>query len=256
MTTAPTAPSAPTAHLSARGLSKSYTLNGQRVPVLDDATLELTPGRITALVGHSGSGKTTLLQIAGLLLPPDRGSVRIDGQDAWSLSDRARTGLRRSALGFVFHSFNLLPQHTALRNAALPWAGAPADGRRRAVELLDRVGLADRTGHRPGELSAGEQQRVALARALINNPGTVLADEPTGNLDTASERRMLALLREVADEGRSVLLVTHSAAVAAVADEVLTMTDRAPRRTRSARRAQPARPPKSAGRSARKGTAR
>ncbi|MCW2643288.1 MAG: putative oligopeptide transporter, ATP-binding protein, partial [Dactylosporangium sp.] len=173
---------------------------------------------------RSGSGKTTLLQIVGLLMPPDSGSVLIDGRDAWGLSDNDRTELRRSSLGFVFQAFNLLPQHTALRNVTLPHRGSARTGTAKARELLERVGLAARAIHRPNELSAGEQQRVALARALINDPLNVLADEPTGNLDAANERVMLTLFREIADEGRAVLLVTHSEAVAASADTVLRMS--------------------------------
>ncbi|MFG2559568.1 ABC transporter ATP-binding protein [Streptomyces sp. NPDC048496] len=213
----------PPVTLSVQSVRKSYVLRGQRVDVLDNAALELPAGRITALIGRSGSGKTTLLQIMGLLLPPDSGTVLVDGCDAWSLPERERTRLRRSSLGFVFQAFNLLPQHSALRNAALPYLGSTKAGAQQARDLLERVGLADRAEHHPSELSAGEQQRVALARALVNNPGTVLADEPTGNLDADSEQRMLELFRQVADEGRAVLLVTHSATVASYADSVLRM---------------------------------
>ncbi|MDW6062123.1 ABC transporter ATP-binding protein [Streptomyces sp. FXJ1.4098] len=209
----------------ARAVHKSFALRDHRVDVLRGADLCPAPGRITALVGHSGSGKTTLLQILGLLLPPDSGSVRIEERDAWQLSDNERADLRRRRIGFVFQTANLLPQHSALRNVALPRPGDAHHARRAARELLDRVGLAGRADHRPGELSAGEQQRVALARALVNGAGTVLADEPTGNLDADNERRMLRLFRETADEGRAVLLVTHSPAVADVADTVLSVTD-------------------------------
>jgi ABC-type lipoprotein export system ATPase subunit len=141
------------------------------------------------------------------------------------LNDGRRAALRRSQLGFVFQSFNLLPQHTALRNVAIPHLGSAREGVAKARRLLQRVGLADRAGHRPGELSAGEQQRVALARALINDPPVLLADEPTGNLDADSEAGILGLFREVADEGRAVLLVTHSSAVASSADTTLRMAD-------------------------------
>ncbi|KAK1181414.1 ABC transporter ATP-binding protein [Streptomyces sp. NBS 14/10] len=209
----------------ARAVHKSFALRDHRVDVLRGADLCPASGRITALIGHSGSGKTTLLQILGLLLPPDSGSVRIEERDAWQLSDNERADLRRRRIGFVFQTANLLPQHSALRNVALPHPGDAHHARRAARELLDRVGLARRADHRPGELSAGEQQRVALARALVNGAGTVLADEPTGNLDADNERRMLRLFRETADEGRAVLLVTHSPAVADVADTVLSVTD-------------------------------
>ncbi|MFE1951954.1 ABC transporter ATP-binding protein [Streptomyces sp. NPDC059524] len=215
--------------LRAEGVSKSYSLRGRRVDVLRDADLAVEGGKVTALVGHSGSGKTTLLHILGLLTPPDRGRVVVDGAagpggagpvDTTGMSDRALADLRRSRLGFVFQSYNLLPQHSALRNVALPFRGRLADGERRARDLLARVGLADRAHHLPSELSGGEQQRVALARALINDPPVILADEPTGNLDTDSEELLLGLFRELADEGRAVLLVTHNPAVAEAADRV------------------------------------
>jgi ABC-type lipoprotein export system ATPase subunit len=215
--------------MEARAVRKSFALRGREIAVLQDTDLCLSAGQITALVGRSGSGKTTLLQIIGLLMPPDSGSVLVGGRDAWTLNDNERADLRRSSLGFVFQAFNLLPQHSALRNVALPYRGSARAGTVRALDLLQRVGLAERATHRPNELSAGEQQRVALARALINDPETVLADEPTGNLDAVNEKAMLALFREIADEGRAVLLVTHSEAVAASADVVLHMFDGAVR---------------------------
>ncbi|MFD7668988.1 ABC transporter ATP-binding protein [Streptomyces sp. NPDC059788] len=212
--------------LRADGVGKSYTLRGRRVDVLNDVSLAVSGGEVTALVGHSGSGKTTLLHILGLLTPPDGGRVFVgsaDGRnpvDTSGLSDGELADLRRSRLGFVFQSYNLLPQHSALLNVALPHLGSRGAGERRARELLARVGLADRADHLPSELSGGEQQRVALARALINDPPVVLADEPTGNLDTDSEDVLLALFRELADEGRAVLLVTHNPTVSESADVV------------------------------------
>jgi ABC-type lipoprotein export system ATPase subunit len=211
--------------LEVRDVHKAYALRGERVDVLRGARLSAPAGRVTALVGRSGSGKTTLLQIAGLLAVPDRGSVLVDGEDVGALSDNKRADVRRSSVGFVFQSFNLLPQHTAERNVALAYLGNGRDGADRARQLLERVGLAGRAGHRPGELSAGEQQRVAVARALVNDPSVVLADEPTGNLDETSEASVLALFRQIADEGRAVLLVTHSEAVCRSADVVLRMSD-------------------------------
>lgn len=212
--------------LRAEGVGKSYSLRGRRVDVLRDIDLAVRGGEVTALVGHSGSGKTTLLHILGLLTPPDRGKVSVGGGDGAEpvdtsgLSDAALADVRRSRLGFVFQSYNLLPQHSALRNVVLPFSGRRAEGEERARALLARVGLAERAGHLPGELSGGEQQRVALARALINDPPVILADEPTGNLDTESEDVLLKLFRELADEGRAVLLVTHNPAVSAAADVV------------------------------------
>ncbi|MEU7054473.1 ABC transporter ATP-binding protein [Streptomyces sp. NPDC046197] len=212
--------------LRAEGVGKSYTLRGRRVDVLHGVDLAVRGGEVTALVGHSGSGKTTLLHILGLLTPPDSGRVLLEGTDGTGpvdtsgLSDGALADLRRSRLGFVFQSYNLLPQHSALRNVVLPFTGRRGEGEERARGLLERVGLADRADHLPGELSGGEQQRVALARALVNDPPVVLADEPTGNLDTDSEEVLLGLFRELAGEGRAVLLVTHNPAVSDAADVV------------------------------------
>jgi putative ABC transport system ATP-binding protein len=210
--------------LRAEGVGKSYTLRGRRVDVLRGVDLAVRGSEVTALVGHSGSGKTTLLHILGLLTPPDSGRVFVEGTDGTGpvdtseLSDGALADLRRSSLGFVFQSYNLLPQHSALRNVVLPFLGRRGEGAARARALLGRVGLAERADHLPSELSGGEQQRVALARALINDPPVVLADEPTGNLDTESEEVLLGLFRELADEGRAVLLVTHNPTVSDAAD--------------------------------------
>lgn len=206
--------------LTADGVGKSYTRRGRRVDVLEGVDLAVEPGRVTALVGHSGSGKSTLLHILGLLTKPDTGRVVLEGHDTGGLRDDALADLRRRRLGFVFQSYNLLPQHSALRNVLLPYTGRRAAGEARARSLLERVGLADRCDHRPGELSGGEQQRVALARALVNDPPLLLADEPTGNLDPESEAVLLELFRELAHDGRGVLVVTHDQAVADAADVV------------------------------------
>ncbi|MFF3845992.1 ABC transporter ATP-binding protein [Streptomyces sp. NPDC002328] len=206
--------------LRAEAVGKSYSLKGERIDVLRDVDLTVRAGEITALVGRSGSGKTTLLHILGLLAAPDRGRVLVGEADMSGLGDGALADVRRRRIGFVFQAYSLLPQHSALRNVLLPHAGPRARGEERARGLLDRVGLAGRARHAPGELSGGEQQRVALARALINDPPVVLADEPTGNLDEAAERVLLGLFRELADEGRAVVLVTHDPAVSDAADVV------------------------------------
>ncbi|MFF3739939.1 ABC transporter ATP-binding protein [Streptomyces sp. NPDC002566] len=220
--------------LRAEAVRKSYVRNrshppgGQRVDVLKDVDLTVRAGEISALVGPSGAGKTTLLHILGLLTVPDSGRVFVEGTDMTGLGDRALADVRRRRIGFVFQAYNLLPQHSALRNVLLPHAGPRARGEERARRLLERVGLDGRARHLPGELSGGEQQRVALARALINDPPLVLADEPTGNLDEAAERLLLDLFRELADEGRAVVLVTHNPVVSGAADTVHRLDSGAP----------------------------
>ncbi|MEU9111962.1 ABC transporter ATP-binding protein/permease [Streptomyces sp. NPDC048483] len=200
-------------------MRKSYAPRGRRVDFLRGVDVPVQAGEVTALVGHSGSGKSTPMHLLGLLAEPDAGQVFVDGEDTSGLGDGRRADLRRARIGFVFQSYNLLPQHSALRNVALPYAGRAREGAARAQELLGRVGLAERAGHRPGEPSGGEQLgvprrrwgRVAPARALVNDPKVILADEPTGNLDTESEKLLLGLFRELTDDGRAVLLVTRTA---------------------------------------------
>jgi putative ABC transport system ATP-binding protein len=211
--------------LRAEAVGKSYSLRGRRVDVLQGADLAVERGRITALMGRSGSGKSTLLHVLGLLTPPDSGRVTVGGQDVTGLRDAALADLRRQRIGFVFQSYNLLPQHSALRNVVLPARQPRAAALERGRALLERVGLGDRADHRPGELSGGEQQRVALARALVNDPPVILADEPTGNLDETSERLLLGLFTELADEGKAVLIVTHNQTVADIAHEIRQMSD-------------------------------
>jgi putative ABC transport system ATP-binding protein len=212
-----------TSTVIAAGLCKAYTTAGSRVEVLRDVSVELSAGQLTALVGRSGSGKSSLLNVLGALTPPDSGSVQINGVDLVGLGSAAAARLRGEQIGFVFQAFNLLPHLTAAQNVALPYRRGVHAGATAAKGLLGRLGLAERAGHRPGELSAGEQQRVALARALINDPAVILADEPTGNLDRETEQQLLGLFREIAAEGRTVLIVTHNDGVAEAADRVLRM---------------------------------
>jgi putative ABC transport system ATP-binding protein len=212
-----------TSTVIAAGLCKAYTTAGSRVEVLRDVSVELLAGQLTALVGRSGSGKSSLLNVLGALTPPDSGSVQINGVDLVGLGSAAAARLRGEQIGFVFQAFNLLPHLTAAQNVALPYRRGVHAGATAAKGLLGRLGLAERAGHRPGELSAGEQQRVALARALINDPAVILADEPTGNLDRETEQQLLGLFREIAAEGRTVLIVTHNDGVAEAADRVLRM---------------------------------
>jgi putative ABC transport system ATP-binding protein len=202
---------------------------GAAVHAVDGVDLQIGRGEFVSVVGASGSGKTTLLQLLGTLDRPSSGTLLFEGRDLSRLSDTELADLRQKTLGFIFQQFNLIPTLTAGQNveAALAPSGMPAVARReRAQGLLERVGLADRIGHVPSQLSGGEQQRVAIARALANEPEVLLADEPTGNLDSVTSQEIIDLLRRLsATEGLSVVLVTHDAAIAASADRVLRMSD-------------------------------
>lgn len=211
------------------GVERRYRTEAGELPVLTGADLSLAAGEIVALVAPSGTGKSTLLHLAGLLERPDAGEVFIDGRAAGSLSDDARTAIRRGTIGFVYQFHHLLPEFTALENVALPQmaagtARAAADAR--AHELLAAFGLAGREQHRPGKLSGGEQQRVAIARALANRPRILLADEPTGNLDVGTSDHVFAeLLEAVRGQGVAALIATHNPALAARMDRVVTLRD-------------------------------
>jgi putative ABC transport system ATP-binding protein len=210
-----------------RAVSKTYRTGPEPVIGLDQVSLGFPFGSFTAVMGPSGSGKSTLLRSAAGLESIDGGSVLVDGTELGGLKDKELTILRREKIGFVFQSFNLLPSLTAAQNIALPpkLAGhRPTKAEVRAA--LGSVGLTDRGGHRPGELSGGQQQRVAIARALISHPAVVLADEPTGALDTKNGRDVLALLRGLADDtSRAVVMVTHDPVAASYADSVVFLTD-------------------------------
>ncbi len=198
------------------------------VKVLQGATLTVEPGEVVALVAPSGAGKSTLLHIAGLLDTPDAGTVAIEGEDMTRLSDRRRTAVRRSTVGFIYQFHHLLPEFTALENIILPQlANGVADkaAHDRAMSLLDRVGIAERATHRPAALSGGEQQRVAFCRALANEPALLLADEPTGNLDPdTSDRVFDALMTLVRDTGLAAVIATHNLELAARMDRQVRMT--------------------------------
>jgi len=212
--------------LALSGIAKTYNqgLPGE-IRVLRDIDLAIAPGEVVALVAPSGAGKSTLLHIAGLLDTADTGSVRIGGEDVTSLSDRRRTAVRRSDVGFVYQFHHLLPEFTALENVVLPQLadGKPKrEAEARAQELLARVGIAERAGHRPAQMSGGEQQRVAFCRALANAPRLLLADEPTGNLDPETSDRVFGALMElVRDTGLSALIATHNLELARRMDRVL-----------------------------------
>jgi putative ABC transport system ATP-binding protein len=213
--------------VSLTGVTKTYGRGEGTVRALDDISLAFEPGTFTAIMGPSGSGKTTLLQCAAGLDRPDRGTVRIGGTELTGMRERRLARLRRESVGFVFQSFNLLPSLTAAQNTILPLRLAGQHPRRRvAQDALDRVGLADRAGHRPAQLSGGQQQRVAIARALVTEPDVIFADEPTGALDTRSAREVLGVLRDLSDhDGRTLVMVTHDPVSAAVADRIVFLAD-------------------------------
>jgi putative ABC transport system ATP-binding protein len=210
--------------IDAAHLAKSYQRAGATVDVLEDITFTVQRGEFVAIMGASGSGKSTLLNLLGFLARADRGSYRFDGTDYAGATDDVLSRVRNRNIGFVFQQFHLLERTSALENVTLPLLYAEddvADAQSRARRALDVVGLANRAAHAPGELSGGEQQRVAIARALINNPSLILADEPTGSLDGKSGDEVLALLRSLAEAGRTIVLVTHDPSIASRADRVL-----------------------------------
>jgi putative ABC transport system ATP-binding protein len=214
--------------LEAHDLARDFGEGRVEVRALRGVDLAVADGEFLAIMGPSGSGKSTLLHILGGLDRPSAGSVTLDGRRYDDLDDRALTRLRGEVFGFVFQFFNLLPTLTAAENVVLPALVAgerPSDYAGRVDELLDLVGLSGRAEHRPSELSGGEQQRVAIARALLRRPRVLLADEPTGNLDSTSGRIVLGLLRRLVDDGQTVVMVTHDAGAAALADRVIFVRD-------------------------------
>jgi putative ABC transport system ATP-binding protein len=212
-----------------RGVSKRYGRGDISVRALDGIDLEIPKGEFVVVAGPSGSGKSTLLQLLGALDRPSAGTITFQGRDLGSLGDRDLAALRLKTLGFVFQQFNLIPTLTAIENveiALAPAAIEPARRAQRARELLARVGLGDRATHLPSQLSGGEQQRVAIARALANEPEVLLADEPTGNLDSATGDSILALLYALWEEtGSTVVLITHDAGIAGTAPRLLRLAD-------------------------------
>jgi putative ABC transport system ATP-binding protein len=218
----------PDSVLEARGVTKSYVLDEVTVDALRSVDLEVRRGEMLAIMGPSGSGKSTLMHIVGLLDHPTSGTVTIDGEDVSHMAPNALAAVRNKRIGFVFQSFNLLARTTATANVELPliYAGLSAGERsRRAKEALQRVGLGDRLRHMPNQLSGGQQQRVAIARALVTNPSIVLADEPTGNLDSRSGVEVMQILQGLNDQGITVVLVTHDARVARHAQRVVHIAD-------------------------------
>ena len=214
--------------LRARGLRKHYGSGQALVRAVDGVDLDVAAGETVAVMGPSGCGKSTLLHLLGGLDRPSEGEVQLDGRRIDRMSERALARLRRTAVGFVFQAFHLMDELTALENVELPalLAGSsPRAARRRATELLDRVGLADRAGFLPAALSGGQRQRVAVARALSNEPRVLLADEPTGNLDSAATLEVLRLFESLHDAGQTLVIVTHDERIAATAGRLISLRD-------------------------------
>jgi putative ABC transport system ATP-binding protein len=214
--------------LELRDVSKTYRSGSLQVQALRGACMAIREGEFAAITGPSGSGKSTLMHVLGCLDIPTSGTYRLAGQDVSTMSEEELADVRNRRIGFVFQQFNLLPSLTAGRNVELPlcYAGVRhAERNARAREALARVGLAHRVEHRPGELSGGQQQRVAIARALVTDPALILADEPTGNLDSASTTDVLALLAELHAAGRTIVLITHETDVAAAAARTVHILD-------------------------------
>jgi len=211
-----------------RGVGRVYDTGRLLVTALQTIDLDVYPGEFVAIIGPSGSGKSTLMNIIGCLDRPTSGSYVLAGVDVAELDDNGLAKLRSRSIGFVFQSYNLLPRMNALDNVSTPllYHGVPARQRReRATLALTRLGLADRMDHQPTELSGGQQQRVAIARALVTEPALILADEPTGNLDSKSGAEVMALFRELHAEGRTIVLITHDAEVANAADRQIHIRD-------------------------------
>lgn len=210
------------------GVEKVYRLGSVAVPALRGISLEISAGEFVAIMGPSGSGKSTLLHILGGLDRPTAGVLKFEGQDLLTMSDNRLAQLRNREIGFVFQQFYLLPRADALRNVALPllYTGiSRRERQRRAQVALERVGLGNRVHHCPDQLSGGERQRVAIARALVNDPAVILADEPTGNLDTQTGQEILALFRHLHEDGRTIIIVTHEPYVAEQAQRVVHLRD-------------------------------
>ncbi len=210
------------------GLTKTYTIGEETVNALNGVDLEIFKNQYVALMGPSGSGKSTLMNILGCLDRPSSGDYFLNGPNVATLTDNALAEIRNKEIGFVFQTFNLLPKYSALENVALPlvYAGWTEQRRlSRAKEVLEQVGLGNRIQHKPNELSGGQRQRVAVARALVNNPSIILADEPTGNLDTKTSHEIMRLFQDIHDLGNSVILVTHEEDIAAHAHRIIRMRD-------------------------------
>ena len=217
-----------TAVIRVRGLTREYDMGGETIRALKGVDLEIGTNEYVAFMGPSGSGKSTLMNLIGCLDTPTAGEYWLGGTEVSRMTEDQLAQVRNRAIGFVFQTFNLLPRASALHNVELPliYAGVAAgERRRRARHALERVRLADRMDHRPNELSGGQRQRVAIARALVNNPSLLLADEPTGNLDSSTSNEIMAVFAELHAQGQTVVVVTHEQDIAAHARRVITLRD-------------------------------
>ncbi|MEI8347440.1 MAG: ABC transporter ATP-binding protein, partial [Pseudomonadota bacterium] len=206
-------------------IKKIYQMGDNQVHALNDVDLHIEGGDYVAIMGPSGSGKSTLMHILGLLDVPTSGSYQVEGKEVANLSEDELAVLRRDVIGFIFQQFNLLPRMSAEENVALPLLYSKKQEPHLAAELLKKVGLADRASHKPNELSGGQQQRVAIARSLVNRPKMILADEPTGNLDSVSEKEIMATLKELNGQGITVIVVTHEEEIGKQAKRLIRMRD-------------------------------
>ena len=214
--------------IETRNLAKIYQMGSEKVHALRDISINIGRNEYVALMGPSGSGKSTLMNMIGCLDTPTKGTYVLNGQDVSRMTDNELAEVRNKEIGFVFQTFNLLPRATALENVSLPliYAGLPLSKRNeRGSEVLKQVGLDDRATHRPNELSGGQRQRVAVARALVNNPSIILADEPTGNLDTKTSHEIMGLFEEIHKSGNTVILVTHEEDIAQHAHRIIRLRD-------------------------------
>lgn len=214
--------------ISIKNIVKTYTTGDETLVALDNVSLEIMAGEFTAIMGPSGSGKSTLMNILGLLDRFDSGTYILNGQNVSDLDDKESAKIRNKEIGFIFQSFNLMPRMSVLENVELPlvYAGVKSKERKeRALKALERVGLSDRVKHKPNEISGGQKQRVAIARAIVNNPSVLMADEPTGNLDSKTTVDIMRIFQELNAEGTTILIITHESEVSLYTKRILTFND-------------------------------